>query len=186
MNELAQYVKQVLKDDPLFLETIDDSIEKRVAYHVKRLRKALKLTQADLAEKMGVKQPFVARIESGKNNISIRKLAELAQVLGVDPMDLVRPIYTLGHPDTVVRLIVSRRFRIMAVNPGGVRYFGRPQLELVHTLLSHESPFRRAAEQVFQTGEPAVATPVEGMTIEARPIRNGRGQVIGAELTYVR
>ncbi|MBE3595874.1 MAG: helix-turn-helix transcriptional regulator [Hydrogenibacillus sp.] len=186
MNELAQYVKQVLKDDPLFVETIDDSIEKRVAYHVKRLRKAKRLTQADLAEKMGVKQPFVARIESGKNNISIRKLSELALVLEVDPVELIKPIYALGRPDDVVRMIVNRRFRIMAINPGGVKFFGRPHIELVHTLLSNESPFRRAAEMAFEQGADLTATVKDGMSIDARLIWNSRGQMLGAELTYVR
>ncbi|MDY0323810.1 MAG: helix-turn-helix transcriptional regulator [Candidatus Carbobacillus sp.] len=182
MNELAQHVKQLVKDDPLYTSEIDDSIEKRVAYHVKRLRKLQKMTQADLAHHMGVKQPFIARIESGKNNISIRKLEEIAHVLKLDPSVLVAPIYALGYPEDVVRFVINKRYRIMAINPGGVKYFGRPQLELVHTLLAHDNPFRKAAEKAYASGKTETYV-TEELLIEARPILNSRDHVIGMELT---
>jgi len=42
------------------------------------------LTQEQLAEKMDVSQNYIACIESGRQNMSLGKILELAKVLGVD------------------------------------------------------------------------------------------------------
>lgn len=53
------------------------------------LRKAQGLTQAGLAEKLGVEQPTVQRWEKGKREPNIAQLVELARVLGVEPSALL-------------------------------------------------------------------------------------------------
>jgi transcriptional regulator with XRE-family HTH domain len=57
---------------------------------VKQLRVAKQLTQAQLAERVGVKQPSIAAIESGKTRmLSAKMLMGLAKALGEDP-DYIR------------------------------------------------------------------------------------------------
>lgn len=53
------------------------------------LRKRLKLTQADLAEMLGVGQPTVQRWESGKREPDLDQLVHLALTLGVEPSALI-------------------------------------------------------------------------------------------------
>ena len=48
----------------------------------KRLRKAAKLSQVKLAEKAGVSQPLLSRLEARKD-LTSKKLPELARALGV-------------------------------------------------------------------------------------------------------
>lgn len=47
-------------------------------------REAAGLTQADLAERLGEYQSFVARLESGERRIDVVEFLELADVLGFD------------------------------------------------------------------------------------------------------
>jgi transcriptional regulator with XRE-family HTH domain len=55
------------------------------------LRKRKGLTQATLAERMGVEQPTVQRWEKGKREPSLSQLLELARVLDVEPGALIDP-----------------------------------------------------------------------------------------------
>jgi DNA-binding XRE family transcriptional regulator len=49
-----------------------------------RARRAKKLTQADLADKLGVQQSTIARIESGKGNPGLTTLLRIAKALEVN------------------------------------------------------------------------------------------------------
>jgi transcriptional regulator with XRE-family HTH domain len=53
-----------------------------VAEAVVRARKAAGLTQAQLAERMGAAQPFIARIESAKTIPSISTMVRIASATG--------------------------------------------------------------------------------------------------------
>jgi transcriptional regulator with XRE-family HTH domain len=50
---------------------------------LKKARQRRKLTQAGLAEKIGVHQVTIARLESGMRHPSMRMLQRLAKALGV-------------------------------------------------------------------------------------------------------
>jgi XRE family aerobic/anaerobic benzoate catabolism transcriptional regulator len=61
-----------------------------VAGRVRVARRARKLTIRDLAERSGVSVRFLVHLESGRGNISIRRLADLAHALEMSPADLLR------------------------------------------------------------------------------------------------
>jgi transcriptional regulator with XRE-family HTH domain len=50
-----------------------------------RKREAAGMTQADLAERLGEYQSFVARLESGQRRIDVVEFLELADAIGLDP-----------------------------------------------------------------------------------------------------
>jgi len=52
----------------------------RLAYQIKSMRTAEKLTQKDVAQKAKMPQSVVARIESGKHNASLDTLERIAHV----------------------------------------------------------------------------------------------------------
>lgn len=62
------------------------------------IRKKRGLTQADLAEQVGVQQPTLQRWETGKREPSLRQLHEIAAILGVEPGSLLDtvPISAVG------------------------------------------------------------------------------------------
>lgn len=191
MSDLKTYVKQLLKDDPLFQPgEKGDSIGKRVAYNVKRIRKIKGFTQLELANEMGVKQPFIARIESGKNNISIKKLEQLAQVFHMDPMVLLRPIFEEGTPREVGRLVVDKDMVIYAVNVGMEIYLKEKSEFLVGAPLKKGDAVTDCLAKAFETASDVVNYPsvyrdngmVEKKMISVFLIRDEQNKVIGADI----
>jgi XRE family aerobic/anaerobic benzoate catabolism transcriptional regulator len=61
-----------------------------VARQVRRARQARRWTIRELAERSGVSVRFLVELESGRGNISVKRLAELADALKVPAPDLLR------------------------------------------------------------------------------------------------
>jgi transcriptional regulator with XRE-family HTH domain len=59
-----------------------------IAFLIER-REAAGMTQAQLAERLGEYQSFVARLESGQRRVDVVELIELGRILGFDPADAV-------------------------------------------------------------------------------------------------
>ena len=53
-------------------------------------RKAVGMTQTDVARKLGRPQSYIAKIEGGERRIDIVELIDVAQVIGLDLEALVR------------------------------------------------------------------------------------------------
>jgi transcriptional regulator with XRE-family HTH domain len=67
-------------------------MEKPQASSVKRLRelrRAAGLTQIQLAEKAGLTQPFISRLERGETGVSVSNMVAMAIAMGVRPSDLL-------------------------------------------------------------------------------------------------
>lgn len=81
--DVNEYLGEQLKD-PKFreeYEKLQPEYEFRNALIGARLR--AKLTQAQLAERMGLKQSAIARLESGRQMPTLTTLLKLTEVLGV-------------------------------------------------------------------------------------------------------
>jgi transcriptional regulator with XRE-family HTH domain len=66
-------------------------MRKLVGRNAARLRKEAGLTQEQLAERCGLSQQYLSKLEQGKRNPTVVTLYEIAQGLGVSHMELVRP-----------------------------------------------------------------------------------------------
>ena len=79
--DFGKIIKEELKD-PEFKKGFE--IEKRkleMSLAIINLRKKKKISQAKLAEKIGMKQSAVGRIEAGKQNLTIETLQKIAFAL---------------------------------------------------------------------------------------------------------
>ena len=61
-----------------------------VATNVRRLRNERGWTQEDLAEQVGLSARYVGQIEGAQASMSVTVLGRLADVLNVDPRELVK------------------------------------------------------------------------------------------------
>ena len=66
-------------------------IRQLIGRNARRLRTAAGLTQDGLAERTGLSTAYISEIERGQANPSAVVMAELAQALGVDIRDLLKP-----------------------------------------------------------------------------------------------
>ena len=64
-------------------------ILKKFGKNVKLARIKKDYSQDELAEVLGVSQNYITRIETGRQNMSLKKIAELADGIGVDIGDLL-------------------------------------------------------------------------------------------------
>ena len=89
--------KAIKKGDLIPFKTIFNSYSKKrqdrinrkaryilIAMELRKLRKSLKLSQQKLAKKMNVKREFIARAESGRQNITLESLYRIAESVGKD------------------------------------------------------------------------------------------------------
>jgi transcriptional regulator with XRE-family HTH domain len=61
---------------------VSDATAARLGAEVRRARQEQKLTQAELARRMGVKPPYIAGLEAGTRNLTLGQLANIADALG--------------------------------------------------------------------------------------------------------
>jgi len=62
-----------------------------VGRNVRRIRLEKGLTQEQFADVSGFSQQYISGLESGKRNPTVVSLYELAQALGVSPVELIQP-----------------------------------------------------------------------------------------------
>jgi DNA-binding XRE family transcriptional regulator len=70
----------------------DRSIAQRVGENILRERTSQKLTQAQLAKRIGVFRVYVAKVESGVQNVTLLQLVRFARGLGVRPSALLEGV----------------------------------------------------------------------------------------------
>jgi XRE family aerobic/anaerobic benzoate catabolism transcriptional regulator len=97
-----------------------------VARRVRQARDAHRWTMRELAERSGVSLRFLVQVEAGTGNISVKRLADLARALKVQPSDLLaspaadapRTIALLGlrgAGKTTIGRQLARRLRVRFV-----------------------------------------------------------------------
>ncbi|MCA9508579.1 MAG: helix-turn-helix domain-containing protein [Myxococcales bacterium] len=81
-SSIDEHIKQKYKDNE-FAQSFDMEQEKlKLARRVKQLREQQNLTQTELAEIIGTKQPSIARLENGHYWPRIDVLEKIALALG--------------------------------------------------------------------------------------------------------
>ncbi len=82
-----------------------------LADNIKKRRRELKLTQEELATALGyTNRTTISKIESGKIDITLQKLRDIARVLGVTAGELAGPEGTL--PDTDDLILIDNEQKI--------------------------------------------------------------------------
>lgn len=63
---------------------------------VRQLRQEAGLSQAELAEASGIDRAALSKIETGKRDLGVSRVAQLAAALGIDPSRLFTADYAPG------------------------------------------------------------------------------------------
>lgn len=71
-------------------EAKNNSERLRIGQRIAELRKERGLTQTQLAERCGLQQAHIARIEAGRYSVGLDTLAQIAEAMGM-AIDFVKP-----------------------------------------------------------------------------------------------
>jgi transcriptional regulator with XRE-family HTH domain len=83
-KSLNAWVDREAKKNPTLKRRVEKKLDElKIEQRLLRLREKEGLSQTQLAKRLGVSQPFVAKMESGRvKNFNINTLAKAAEVLG--------------------------------------------------------------------------------------------------------
>ena len=70
---------------------MDRGLEQRVGRHVRELREASQMGKAQFCLAAKISRPYLNRIETGKANLTLKTVGQLAAVFGIEPMLLLYP-----------------------------------------------------------------------------------------------
>lgn len=109
-NEIFETIEEILCPESIgeihfgrtgSVEGAPDNLQKRIDYvggTLKKKRKSMKLTQKKLAEKSGLPQSHISRLETGQHSPSRKTLEKIAKALGVTVGDLDSSHRTTQEP----------------------------------------------------------------------------------------
>lgn len=63
-----------------------------LAQNLRRVRKSTGLSQEELADRAGLHRTYISSIERAERNVSLENIFLLAEALGVEPGDLLKPV----------------------------------------------------------------------------------------------
>ncbi|WP_293976668.1 helix-turn-helix transcriptional regulator [Sphingomonas sp.] len=77
-------------------------VRKIVSENLKALRFVRKVSQEELAAVAGIDRSYISDLENGKYGLSIDKLENLAEALGIAPWEMLHPLTAtkVRKPDT--------------------------------------------------------------------------------------
>ena len=84
-DAIYEKIREKFKEKGIILKEESEEVDpylKKIGETIKKVRKEKGLTQKQIAEKLGVSQQFFSRIESGKENITLKYLVKIASLLG--------------------------------------------------------------------------------------------------------
>ena len=82
MDDFDRYLNEQMKDPDFKKEWVENEARYQLMMMVLRARNEEQLTQSELAERTGLRQSNISRIEKGQSMPSIATLAKIAQGLG--------------------------------------------------------------------------------------------------------
>lgn len=93
LKELSRPLSAAEKDE---LEFRNDNrewlaISERLALKIRRILREKRLSQYELAEKMGVSPAQITKILSGKENLGIKTISKIERALGVNLIEIPMP-----------------------------------------------------------------------------------------------
>lgn len=69
---------------------VDNQLQVNLGRNLRAIREELGLSQEKFAEHLGFHRTYAGALERGERNVSLRSLEHLADLLHIDPLDLLR------------------------------------------------------------------------------------------------
>jgi DNA-binding XRE family transcriptional regulator len=104
---VMRWADEQLAQDSALRERVEARLaELRLEQDLVALREARGLTQAQTARLLGVSQPAIAKLESGRENLTVRTLVKMVTALGGDVAIRIRKTAPAGRRQTGTKRLV--------------------------------------------------------------------------------
>lgn len=70
---------------------MEGELQQRLGRNIRRIRQERGLSQEAFADELELHRTYVGGVERGERNLTLRTVERVAQVLRVDPLDLLQP-----------------------------------------------------------------------------------------------
>jgi transcriptional regulator with XRE-family HTH domain len=136
------------------------------ANRIKQLRLEKGLTIGQLAEKVGLSESHLSRVEAGVRGVKLSKLGALAKVLGV-PMIELMPQESFEHPSDLIPFVPPKGSAVEKALASSTQRMFRVQSGVLNDLSIGEgdliiADFSEKAIAVLESGSPVIAEMVNG------------------------
>jgi len=84
VTDFQEYLQKRLKNPEFKKHYNEYGRQLEIAYQILRLRKQKRMSQAELAKRIGTKQSNIARLETGQQNFTTETLQKIALVFDRD------------------------------------------------------------------------------------------------------
>jgi XRE family aerobic/anaerobic benzoate catabolism transcriptional regulator len=116
--------------DGTIVHAVKDPLLTQVGRRVRERRERLGWSQKELADKALLSVRFLAQLEHGDGNISLRRFAQVASALGMEAADLLSPGPPVAGARPHIALLGLRGAGKSTIGPRIARCLGVPFLEL--------------------------------------------------------
>lgn len=97
---------------------------------IRAIRTQQKLSQEQMAERLGLTSQAYSKIESGKTKLSLERIEQIAHILNIDVTELI------NHHDNSVFLLINENFTNKnSLNNGVIVYHGSNELSQENQVL---------------------------------------------------
>jgi DNA-binding XRE family transcriptional regulator len=86
----SQSPRKDKRGDFRYVANIRQNIVAKFGAAFRKRRRALGLTQSDIAKTVGISRSYLSEVECGKENISLERAEKLSQVVGSSLIDLLQ------------------------------------------------------------------------------------------------
>jgi transcriptional regulator with XRE-family HTH domain len=67
-------------------------LQRRIGKNVRAYRQARGISQDAFADQLSFHRTYMGGVERGERNLTLRSLERIAERMGVDPLELLRPV----------------------------------------------------------------------------------------------
>lgn len=71
---------------------MEGDLQKTLGRNLRTYREAKGISQEDFAHDLGFHRTYMGSIERGERNLSLRSVERLTQQLGINPIELLKPV----------------------------------------------------------------------------------------------
>jgi predicted transcriptional regulator len=90
--------------------SLSEELPYMIAFRLRERREALDMTQDDVAQKLGMTQSAIAKIEAGTLDMPLARFVQLATIYKTSVVEIMETIAPAGHPPAPELVELRRGF----------------------------------------------------------------------------